>query len=107
MKATTMALRGAAMRPASMGAAVTNKTFKTFCRSDWKHYLCSDFHTIQAAVSPTAHAVGLFCASGSSDNIGSVPCGALMRPLPVSGGSQRGAEPFYVLAHGFNIMFHF
>ena len=24
----------------------------------------------------------------------SVPCGALMRPLPVQGGSQRGAELF-------------
>ncbi len=99
MKTTTMALNSAPTRPASTGAAVTNKTFKTFCRSDWKHYLCSAYHTIQAAMSPTAHAVGLFCASGNSDNIGSVPCGALMRPQPVSGGKQRGAEPFCVPAH--------
>nr|DAE03447.1 MAG TPA: hypothetical protein [Siphoviridae sp. ctTXt1] len=28
----------------------------------------------------------------------SVPCGALMRPLPESGGRQRGAELFYSLS---------
>ena len=39
--------------------------------------------------------------------ISSVPCGALMRPLPVSGGSQRGAELFlFPLRLSINILFH-
>ena len=69
-----------------------------------KSYLCSAYHSIQATVSPTK-AVGIFYAFGS-DSISSVPCGALMRPQPVSGGMQRGAElsSFPELN---NYMFHF
>ena len=54
-------------------------------------HLCSAFHFEQA--DSTANiAVGIFYAHGLSYS--SVPCGALMRPLPVQGGMQRGAELF-------------
>ena len=56
--------------------------------------ICSAYHSIQATVSPSASAVGLFCGHGSRHTLSSVPRGALMRPQPVSGGEQRGAELF-------------
>ncbi|MFK2166435.1 hypothetical protein ACIXIU_10650 [Bacteroides fragilis] len=63
------------------------------CRFKKNLHLCSDFHFEQA--DSTANiAVGIFYANGLSYS--SVPCGALMRPLPVQGGSQRGAELFFV-----------
>lgn len=69
-----------------------------------KSYLCSAYHMKQATVSPT-NAFGIFYAFGS-DYISSVPCGTLMRPQPVSGGKQWGAElsSFPELN---NYMFHF
>lgn len=65
---------------------------KGIAHSKKSSYLCNDFQLIQASVSPTT-AVGIFYAVAENNN-SSVPCGALMRPLPVSGGSQRGAELF-------------
>ncbi len=84
----------------ALAAVATRKNINApVANSGRKPYLCSALHSIQATSSPTASAVGLFCAFGRSDNfIGSVPCGALMRPLPVSGVTQRGAEPFSVPA---------
>ena len=67
------------------------KTPLSFCTSKYYPHICSDFHFEQA--DSTANiAVGIFYAHGLSYS--SVPCGALMRPLPVQGGSQRGAELF-------------
>ena len=68
------------------------KTSQFVCKLKNNLYLCNDFQLIQASVSPTT-AVGIFYAVAENNN-SSVPCGALMRPLPVSGGSQRGAELF-------------
>ncbi len=84
----------------ALAAVATRKNINApVANSGRKPYLCSALHSIQATSSPTASAVGLFCAFGRSDNfIGSVPCGALMRPLPVSGVVQRGAGPFSVPA---------
>ena len=54
-------------------------------------HLCNALHLKQATRFANK-AVGIFCVHRSIYS--SVPCGALMRPLPVSGGSQRGAELF-------------
>ena len=62
-----------------------------FCQSKNNIHLCSDLH-IEQADSSADITVGIFCVHGLSYS--SVPCGALMRPLPVQGGDQRGAELF-------------
>ena len=54
-------------------------------------HLCNAEHFEKATMFAN-FAVGIFYAHGLSYS--SVPCGALMRPLPVQGGSQRGAELF-------------
>jgi len=74
-------------------SSVTNrqKTLSKVCGLKNNPHLCSDLHFEQA--DSTANiAVGIFYAHGLSYS--SVPCGALMRPLPVQGGDQRGAELF-------------
>ncbi|MBE6317844.1 MAG: hypothetical protein E7081_02590 [Bacteroidales bacterium] len=65
---------------------------KGIAHSKKSSYLCIAYHSIQANVSPTT-AVGIFYAVAENNN-SSVPCGALMRPQPVLGGKQRGAELF-------------
>lgn len=80
------------------------KTTQNVCGLKNNPYLCNDFQLIQANVSPTT-AVGIFYVKAENYNNSSVPCGALMRPLPVSGGSQRGAELFS--SPVINILFHF
>ena len=76
-----MALTGSAFK----------KLFQKVCGLKNNPHLCSAFHFEQA--DSTANiAVGIFYAHGLSYS--SVPCGALMRPLPVQGGMQRGAELF-------------
>lgn len=74
-------------------SSVTNrqKTLSKVCGLKNNPHLCSDFH-VEQADSTANIAVGIFYAHGLSYS--SVPCGALMRPLPVQGGSQRGAELF-------------
>lgn len=54
-------------------------------------HLCSAYHLIQARRLAIV-AAGIFYAYQFTYS--SVPCGALMRPQPVSGGKQRGAELF-------------
>ena len=54
-------------------------------------HLCNAHHLNQATTFAN-FAVGIFYAHGYPYS--SVPCGALMRPQPVSGGRQRGAELF-------------
>ena len=58
--------------------------------------ICNDFHLKQATESPTAKAAGLFCGRGSCHIHSSVPCGALMRPLPVSRWKATGSGTFSV-----------
>lgn len=65
---------------------------KSSCRFKKSAYLCSAFHLKQAAESPTTLSAAFFMPLAY--RISSVPCGALMRPQPESGGEQRGAELF-------------
>lgn len=59
--------------------------------------ICSDFHLKQATESPTATAAGLFYGHGPCYiTTSSVPCGALMRPLPVSRWKSTGSGTFSV-----------
>ena len=68
-------------------------------------HLCNALHLIRARRLANSYAASIFCACRSIYS--SVPCGALMRPLPVSGGSQRGAELFlFPLRLSINILFH-
>ena len=67
-------------------------------------HLCNALHLKQATRFANK-AVGIFCVHRSIYS--SVPCGALMRPLPVSGVRQRGAELFLFLPILINILFHF
>ena len=75
----------------ALAGSAFKKLFQKVCGLKNNPHLCSDFHFEQA--DSTANiAVGIFYAHGLSYS--SVPCGALMRPLPVQGGMQRGAELF-------------
>ena len=56
------------------------------------HHLCNVYHLNQARRLANSFAAGIFYAH--SRTYSSVPCGALMRPQPDSGGRQRGAELF-------------
>ena len=100
MKATTIAVPQTGTPSATMAdlrAAVRKSiTFmaKSVASIESSAYICTVHHSIQATVSPSASAVGLFCGHGSRHTLSSVPRGALMRPQPVSGGEQRGAELF-------------
>ena len=75
----------------ALAGSAFKKLFQKVCGLKNNPHLCSAFHFEQA--DSTANiAVGIFYAHGLSSS--SVPCGALMRPLPVQGGMQRGAELF-------------
>ena len=81
-----------------------NKSSLIICGFKNNPYLCNAYHSIPAIVSPTT-AVGIFCAVAENNN-SSVPCGALMRPQPVLGGKQRGAELFSSsVINKFNVSF--
>ena len=69
-------------------------------------HLCNVVHLKQAE-NTADFTVGIFCVHGLPYTYSSVPCGALMRPLPVSGVRQRGAELFLFLPILINILFHF
>ena len=75
----------------ALAGSAFKKLFQKVCGLKNNPHLCSDFH-IEQADSTANIAVGIFYAHGLLYS--SVPCGALMRPLPVQGGSQRGAELF-------------
>ncbi len=72
-------------------AVIFKKLSAEVCRFKKNHHLCSVFHLIRARRLAII-AAGIFYACQSTYS--SVPCGALMRPLPLSGGRQRGAELF-------------
>ena len=68
------------------------KTILSACGLKNNPYLCNDFHFKTGDRVANKRRWHFFCLG--VNNISSVPCGALMRPLPVLGGSQRGAELF-------------
>ena len=67
-------------------------------------HLCNALHLKQATRFANK-AVGIFCVHRSIYS--SVPCGALMRPLPVSGVVQRGAELFLSPLRVYILFIHF
>ena len=71
-------------------------------------YFCSALHLNRATVSPTASAAGLFYGRGVCHNTtSSVPCGALMRPLPGSRCRATGSGTFFVaLLEAISTQFH-
>lgn len=73
-------------------AASVKKESPKGCRFKKSAYLCSVYHSIQATESPITMPAAFFMPLAY--RISSVPCGALMRPQPVSGGRQRGTELF-------------
>ena len=67
-------------------------------------HICSVYHLNQAR-RLAIFAAGIFYAYGF--RYSSVPCGALMRPQPDSGGRQRGAELFLFPSRlKINLLFH-
>ena len=72
--------------------AILKKLSLKVCRFKKNRHLCNDFHFEQAERFAN-FAVGIFYVQWLTYKF-RPPCGALMRPLPVQGGSQRGAELF-------------
>ena len=88
------------------GSEISKKLPAKVCGFKKNPHFCNDFHLKQARRLANSFAAGIFYVH--SHTYSSVPCGALMRPLPVSGGSQRGAELFCSLSVTVvNILFHF
>ena len=71
--------------------AILKKLLSKVCGFKKNPHLCSVYHLIQARRLANI-AAGIFYVH--SITYSSVPCGALMRPQPESGGRQRGAELF-------------
>ncbi len=69
----------------------SEKTLQSLGRFKKNRHLCSALHLIRARRLANI-AAGIFYACRF--RYSSVPCGALMRPLPLSGVTQRGAELF-------------
>lgn len=98
---TPVRLNMAATTAAGIAA---KKSCKIPCNSDFSAYLCSAFHLNKATVSPTAAAAGLFYGRDSRRyNTSSVPCGALMRPLPCSRWNATGSGTFFIPSPAENI----
>ena len=72
--------------------AILKKLSAKVCGFKKNPHLCSVHHLIQARRLAKIVAAGIFYVFGLTYS--SVPCGALMRPQPESGGEQRGAELF-------------
>ena len=71
--------------------AILKKLLSKVCEFKKNPHLCSAVHLNQARRLANI-AAGIFYVHGITYS--SVPCGALMRPLPDSGVQQRGAELF-------------
>ena len=83
------------------GATVRRGVFRNFfqkgvARIGNNYDICNVFHLNQATESPTASAAGIYFARVIRDIISSVPCGALMRPLPDSRWKTTGSGTFSV-----------
>lgn len=87
--------------------AVKLKNRITACKSGISAYLCNALHLSQATESPTAIAAGLFYGRGLCRDISSVPCGALMRPLPGSRCNATGSGTFSVFLRVISVNIHF
>ena len=72
--------------------AILKKFSLKICRFRKNRHLCSDFHFEQAERFAN-FAVGIFYVQWLTYKF-RPPCGALMRPLPVQGGSQRESGTF-------------
>lgn len=79
------------IRAARSEKSISKKLSAKVCGFRKNHHLCTVYHLKQAR-RLAIFAAGIFYAHSISYS--SVPCGALMRPQPVSGGRQRGAELF-------------
>ena len=80
------------------------KISQTICRFKKKYHLCNTYHSTQARRLAILTA-GIFYAHSISYS--SVPCGALMRPQPVSQVVSNGERNFFcLLPLLFNILFH-
>ena len=84
--------------------SISKKLPAKVCGFKKNPHLCNVYHLNQARRLAII-AAGIFCVH--SLLYSSVPCGALMRPQPDSGGRQRGAELFCFLPVLINILFHF
>ena len=73
-------------------AEYAKKIACSLCGSKENNHLCNVLLLIRAGRLANNFAAGIFYAFGQTYS--SVPCGALMRPQPVFGGEQRGAELF-------------
>ena len=79
------------IRTARSENSISKKLSAKVCGFKKNHHLCNVHHLIQARRLANI-AAGIFYVH--SVRYSSVPCGALMRPQPESGGEQRGAELF-------------
>ena len=76
----------------ALAGSAFKKLFQKVCGLKNNPHLCSAFHLRKARRLAKIFAAGIFYVHGYTYS--SVPCGALMRPQPVSGVEQRGAELF-------------
>ena len=76
----------------ALAGSAFKKLFQKVCGLKNNPHLCSAYHLRQARRLAKIFAAGIFYVHGYTYS--SVPCGALMRPQPVSGVEQRGAELF-------------
>ena len=76
---------------------------RKICRFRNSCYLCNALQIETVAASPKPSA--FFMTVGLAYNIGSVPCGALMRPLPVSRCSATGSGTFFLSVSEIIILF--
>ena len=76
----------------ALAGSAFKKLFQKVCGLKNNPHICSAQHLIQARRLAKIFAAGIFYVHGYTYS--SVPCGPLMRPQPVSGVEQRGAELF-------------
>ena len=88
--------RGLRWRRTTQGEFFSENFRPAACSYDFYSYLCNALHLNKATVSPSASAAGLFCGRDSRHTHSSVPCGALMRPLPCSRCNATGSGTFFV-----------
>lgn len=97
VKVVNSSYRAVAMH--AISAAFSWQNFSQIvCRLKKSAYICNALHLKQATKSPTATAAGFFYGRGlCHNNTSSVPCGALMRPLPVSRCNATGSGTFFCI----------
>ena len=76
----------------ALAGSAFKKLIQKVCGLKNNPHICNALHLIRARRLAKIFAAGIFYVHGYTYS--SVPCGALMRPLPLSGVTQRGAELF-------------